>query len=239
MTELIVYNGELYHAEDFSDEFLAHYGVPGMKWGKRTATNTRDHVSAYNTRRKNMRSAKTADAKNAVEKQYVNDRYDIRGRGKKGRAAVRNEKKRNKALLDSRNHRLSNAQRVGLSLVGGSESVKDANRNLNKTPGISRKKAVSKGVATGLTRRVAVIAAVSVATGPSGAKAVANGAKFAGKHAGKAARAASTASKMYRNHNGGQYINEAGRRVWANPNFKKSSYNAAKQVSRAAREITR
>ena len=35
MTDLIMYNGSLYHAEDFSDDFLAHYGVRGMKWGVR------------------------------------------------------------------------------------------------------------------------------------------------------------------------------------------------------------
>lgn len=35
MSNLIYIDGELYHAEDFSTEELLHYGVPGMKWGKR------------------------------------------------------------------------------------------------------------------------------------------------------------------------------------------------------------
>lgn len=36
MTNQLVYiDGELYHADDFSDEELAHYGVKGMKWGRR------------------------------------------------------------------------------------------------------------------------------------------------------------------------------------------------------------
>lgn len=36
MTEQLVYiDGELYHADDFTSEELAHYGVKGMKWGRR------------------------------------------------------------------------------------------------------------------------------------------------------------------------------------------------------------
>ena len=35
MSNLLYIDGELYHAEDFSTEELLHYGVPGMKWGKR------------------------------------------------------------------------------------------------------------------------------------------------------------------------------------------------------------
>lgn len=35
MSNLIYIDGELYHAEDFSTEELLHYGVKGMKWGKR------------------------------------------------------------------------------------------------------------------------------------------------------------------------------------------------------------
>lgn len=35
MSELVYVDGALYHSEDMSDEFLAHYGVKGMKWGRR------------------------------------------------------------------------------------------------------------------------------------------------------------------------------------------------------------
>lgn len=35
MSELVYLDGALYHSEDMSDEFLAHYGVKGMKWGRR------------------------------------------------------------------------------------------------------------------------------------------------------------------------------------------------------------
>lgn len=33
--ELVLYDGELWHAEDLSGDYLAHYGVKGMKWGQR------------------------------------------------------------------------------------------------------------------------------------------------------------------------------------------------------------
>lgn len=35
MSELVYLDGALYHSSDISDEHLAHYGVKGMKWGRR------------------------------------------------------------------------------------------------------------------------------------------------------------------------------------------------------------
>lgn len=35
MSNLVYVNGALYHSEELSDDFLAHYGVKGMKWGRR------------------------------------------------------------------------------------------------------------------------------------------------------------------------------------------------------------
>lgn len=35
MSDLVYVDGALYHSEDMSDAFLAHYGVKGMKWGRR------------------------------------------------------------------------------------------------------------------------------------------------------------------------------------------------------------
>lgn len=81
MSNLIYIDGELYHAEDFSTEELLHYGVPGMKWGKRKAAKqersnirqgTKQRIQQNNV--EYSRSLKKLESKHVgVEKKLVSD----------------------------------------------------------------------------------------------------------------------------------------------------------------------
>lgn len=70
MSDLVYLNGELYHASDFSDEYLAHYGVKGMRWGKRKA-------------RKAYRSGKIS------KDQYKSAKKDLKKQGREYKLAKR------------------------------------------------------------------------------------------------------------------------------------------------------
>lgn len=81
MSNLIYIDGELYHAEDFSTEELLHYGVPGMKWGKRKAARQERASIRQGTKERIQRnnaeytsSLKKLESKHVgIEKKLVSD----------------------------------------------------------------------------------------------------------------------------------------------------------------------
>ena len=60
------------------DEFLAHYGVKGMKWGVRRRTNLKDKYL--------VKSQKFRDQANASVKESEADLRDIKSKGKNSKA---------------------------------------------------------------------------------------------------------------------------------------------------------
>ena len=74
MTDLIMYQGSLYHAEDFSDDFLAHYGVKGMKWGVRRS---RGGYIGKASRAKGSRATKQRTPEQAARRKQIAKRVAI------------------------------------------------------------------------------------------------------------------------------------------------------------------
>lgn len=83
--EMIYYDGALYHADDFSDEFLAHYGVPGMKWGRRKARSEKRAINKeYRNKISSLNNKSNSDYKVAnnqykagkISKEQRNKKYD-------------------------------------------------------------------------------------------------------------------------------------------------------------------
>lgn len=74
MTDQLVYiDGELYHADDFTDEELAHYGVKGMKWGRRKLKQKNNE--AFN---------RYSESANQTTRAYSNQVNDLRAKYKSG-----------------------------------------------------------------------------------------------------------------------------------------------------------
>ena len=64
MSDLIYHNGALYRPEDLSDDELSHYGVPGMKWGKRKSSSKSSAKKSFT--RKTISEAANGIAKEAI-----------------------------------------------------------------------------------------------------------------------------------------------------------------------------
>lgn len=64
MSDLIYHNGSLYRPEDLSDDELSHYGVPGMKWGKRKSSSKSSAKKSFT--RKTISEAANGIAKEAI-----------------------------------------------------------------------------------------------------------------------------------------------------------------------------
>ena len=64
-----IVGGELYHSSDFTEDELAHFGVKGMKWGKRKSRPRVKNSRKNNAEALNRKLSKMSD--NEVQ-QYVN-----------------------------------------------------------------------------------------------------------------------------------------------------------------------
>ena len=192
MTELVYINGELFHAEDLSEETLSHYGVPGMKWGKRKAS------GPSGPSRRTNRLEKSATRKSAALDK--NRRFDSKS-AKRLREAKSTHANRKLELSKYRDKKKS----VGLTKEDRASirAIRTDRKNV---------KAARLVIANNASNAIMVgSAAVSLASNPTVRKHVA---KYAGKAVGSAARGAVKVATKAPNNFDGHVINESGRRVY-------------------------
>ena len=160
MTELVYVNGELFHAEDLSDEVLTHYGVPGMKWGKRTLRKknvevTKKHVAIqksisadYNAKKAKIKADyKTGKIDKATAKAAIRKTADKYG-AKSDKAFERNA-----AIQDG------NYKKRKQAVKSNKANLKSANKAYRKEGPVARRllsNRVTEARATGATRKQAL-----------------------------------------------------------------------------------
>ena len=140
MTELVYINGELFHAEDLSEDTLAHYGVPGTKWGKRRAAKKGVEY--------NYKSLQTRSAERGVKKA-----------SKKGDAAALSYAKKKAQINRDLDGKIQN------SLENRSKNRGRVKAGLNTAAGLAAAKAVSPLGARAMVQPAAVAAAAAKIAG--------------------------------------------------------------------------
>ena len=190
--ELVYINGELFHADQLSIETLAHYGVAGMKWGKRKSGSA-GQVSGRTARLEKNASRKAA----ALDK---NRRFDSTS-AKKLREAKSIHANKKLELSKYRDKKKS----VGLTKADENiiQSIRTDPKNV---------KATRMVIANNARNTILVVStAQMLASSPTVRNHVA---KYAGKTAGSAVRGAVKVASKSPNNFDGRVINEAGRRVY-------------------------
>lgn len=182
------------------DDELYHYGVKGMKWGVR------------------RRSKNISRSANRVAKAEA-----------KWRAAPKNTTRNSRAYRDY----------MGKKATHNVKVLKDRSKtkklNSTETNQLRRSKASRNAYRAGKASKAALYTAAGLGAisyaglysqpiakiNAKGMKYAARGVKYASKYGATAYSSAKKGAKAYRS---GKYINEAGRRVFANPNFGANTY---------------
>lgn len=226
MNNLVYFDGNVYREEDF----LAHYGVKGMKWGVRRSNPKIKGNPNYKSKRTERREKR-------VDK--IDEKIGNIKSNRSVRKAVLNKKKEYlEADRDISRYR-DKKKSVGLTKEDKEKRAKAKDKVTDYDMG--------RKAAAHLTVAAASFGASKILSTPKGRQRVAQGVAAAGKYSGKAYRAAKSAgaaAKVARtaakNFNSGTYINEAGKRVFANPNFRNFTTNTTQRaINRSARALTR
>ena len=190
--ELVYIDGELFHADQLSIETLSHYGVAGMKWGKRKSGSA-GQVSGRTARLEKNASRKAA----ALDK---NRRFDSTS-AKKLREAKSIHANKKLELSKYRDKKKS---------VGLTKDNKKVIRSIRTDP--KNVKATRMVIANNARNTILVVStAQMLASSPTVRNHVA---KYAGKTAGAAVRGAVKVASKSPNNFDGRVINESGRRVY-------------------------
>lgn len=190
MTELVYINGELFHAEDLSNDALAHYGVPGMKWGKRRGN---PNYVSRNTKRfeKDAEKYERKAAKAKLKFRQRSHASDAKGAREMAELSRINDKRRSVGL--------SKAEKKQFKSMKKNVSVETVLYNQGK-----QSKASFNGALITLGLSYA-------ASSPATQRALSKGGRVAVKN-GRAV--VNTILKNIPNNIDGRVINENGRRVY-------------------------
>ena len=190
--ELVYIDGELFHADQLSIETLSHYGVPGMKWGKRKSGSA-GQVSGRTARLEKSASRKAA----ALDK---NRRFDSKS-AKQLREAKSTHANKKLELSKYRDKKKS----VGLTKEDKTaiRAIRTDRKNIK----------AAQLVITNNARNAIIVGSTAhmIASSPAVRKHVA---KYAGKAAGSVVRGATKVATKAPNNFDGRVINESGRRVY-------------------------
>ena len=184
----------------YGDDSLAHYGVKGMKWGV------------------NRRSKSISRSTNRVAKAEA-----------KWRAAPKGTNRNSKAYRDYMGKKSTHNVKV---LKDRSKTKKLNNSELNQ---LRRSKMSRNAYRAGKASKAALYTAAGAGAlwyagsysktinnmNNNAVKYVNRGVSYAARYGATAYSAAKKGAKAYRS---GKYINQAGRRVFANPNFGTNTY---------------
>lgn len=204
MTQLVSIGGELYHADDFTDEQLEHYGVKGMKWGRRKARSAGQSIRNGARRtftKQNMKRAAIGAAGLAVAGAGAYGAYKYgsarRGGLSRGTAA--------RAMTGA----YGDLARSGARRVSGSRPVAGARKAYRQTAfggarktgfGVKTAARLQRDQSVRATRRAAGAAGARLRSAPGAARNAAGRARgVASNAAGRARGAASNAKFAYNN----------------------------------------
>lgn len=160
MTELVYLNGELFHAEDLSEDTLSHYGVKGMKWGKRTLRKSNVEVSKKHNAIQKSISAEYKAKKTKIKADYKMGKIDKAT----AKAAIRKAgdkyvDKSDKAFDRNLAIQTGNVKKRKQAIKSNKTNLKAANKAYRKEGPMARRllsNRVTEARATGATRKQAL-----------------------------------------------------------------------------------